>query len=109
MTSTEQLLLLTCPFTRCKGLNTPKVFQCIEAAFSNAALSDAAFSDAALSDAALSGWRSPTALDMGRGRTEDKLVRRSSIRDLSCPTTAVFTISSVFAMRRWRYRCRNML
>ena len=89
VTSIDIPLLLTCPSaSRCKGLNTAEVSQCI---------------------AAFSGLRSPTALDMSRGRTEDKLVRRSSIRDLSWPTTAVFAISSVFAMRCWSYRCRSML
>jgi hypothetical protein len=89
MTSIDIPLLLTCPSaSRCKGLNAADVSQCI---------------------AAFSGLRSPTALDMSRGRTEDKLVWRGSVRDLSWPTTAMFAISSVFTMRRWSYRCRNML
>jgi hypothetical protein len=89
MTSIDIPLLLTCPpASRCKGLNAADVSQCIDT---------------------FSGMRSPTALDMSRGRTEDKLVRRSSVWNLSRPTTAVFAVSSVFAMRRWSYRCRSML
>jgi hypothetical protein len=89
MTSIAINIPLTCPLaSRCKGLNAANVSQCIDT---------------------FSGMRSPTALDMSRGRTEDKLVRRSSVRDLSWPTTAVFAVSSVFAMRRWSYRRRNIL
>ena len=82
------LLLTYPPASRCKGLNAADVSQCIDT---------------------FSGMRSPTAFDMSRGRTEDKLVRRSSVRDLSWPTTTVFAVSSVFAMRRWSYRRRSML